>query len=125
MEIKEVMRQAYIIEKDISLSDAAKIMSSKELSSLLFVKSGKIRGIITERDLLKNFNKSKTISQIMTKKVITISPGEEVEKALELMKANKVKKIPVVDEKNKLIGIINLTDIVANTEGLEGDFFFN
>jgi len=125
MQVKELMKQPYIVEKDISLVDVARIMSSKGIGSLLLVSNGKIKGIVTESDLLRNFGKRKRISQVMSKSIISIVSDESVEEALELMRDNKIKRLPVVDVKNKLVGIISMTDIAANLDKIEGDFFFN
>lgn len=124
MQIKELMKRPYVVEKDISLAEAAKIMSSKSIGSLIMVNGGKAKGIITESDLLKNFGKSKNISQIMSKNIISLSEEASVEDALRLMKENKIKRLPVVDEKKKLSGIISMTDIAANADKLDGEFFF-
>ena len=123
MLIKELMRQPYVIEKDINLGEAARIMSSKNIGSLIFVSKNKIKGIITERDMLKNFKKNSKVGSVMSKSVITAEPDDNVEDAIEKMKQNKIKRVPVVDE-DKLIGIVSLTDIAAHIDELEEAFFF-
>ena len=125
MQVKEMMKEPYIIERDISLAETAKIMSEKRIGSLLFVYKGKAKGIITESDLLRNFGKNKKISQIMSKNIISMEPDETIEEALKVMKENKIKRLPIVDSKKQLVGIISLTDIAANVDKLEGEFFFN
>jgi len=124
MQVKDLMKQAHIIHKDISLQEAARIMSSEGISSLLYVPKDKLSGIITERDLLKNFNKQGVISKIMTKKVITISSEEDIHTALDMMRNYNKKKLPVV-EKGKLIGVLNLVDIASNSDEIGEGFFFN
>ncbi len=125
MRIKELMKQPYVVDKDISLVDAAKIMSSKGIGSLLFVARGKAKGILTESDLLKNFGKNKKISQIMSKNIISISDEDNVEKALKIMNENRIKRLPVIDKDKKLVGIVSMTDIAANIEKFDGEFFFD
>ena len=124
MRIKDLMREAFITEKDMSLADAAKLMSSKEIGSLLYVEKGKIKGILTERDVLKNFGKSKKISDIMSQNVITVEQDEDVNGALGIMTNHKIKRLPVL-KKGELVGIITLTDIAANVDELEDGFFFD
>ncbi|MBX4212167.1 CBS domain-containing protein [Candidatus Pacearchaeota archaeon] len=124
MIVQEIMRKAFVVDKSTSLSEAAKVMSSKAIGSLIVMAKGKIEGIITERDLLKNFNKEGEISSIMSKEVITTSPKSSLESALELMRKNKIKRLPVVS-KNELVGIITLTDLLAYAEEISDDFFFN
>jgi len=123
MLIKEIMKRPLVVEKDISLTEAANIMGAKGIGSLLFVSKDKIRGIVTERDLIKNFSKHEKISQIMTMKVVTAEPDESLDRAAEIMRSNKIKRLPVVSG-GKLVGIITLTDILANFEALEEEFFF-
>ncbi|MEM4259370.1 MAG: CBS domain-containing protein [Candidatus Pacearchaeota archaeon] len=123
MMVKELMKRPFIVEKDISLAEAAKIMGNKGIGSLLFMSGDKIKGIVTERDLIKNFGKHEKISQIMSTKVITIGPDESLDQAAEVMRERKIKRLPVVNE-GKLVGIITLTDIMANFEALEEEFFF-
>ncbi|MDO8509171.1 MAG: CBS domain-containing protein [Nanoarchaeota archaeon] len=124
MQIKELMKRPYVIDKDISLGDAARIMSSKSIGSLLFVLKGKLKGILTESDLLKNFGKNKTITQIMSRNILSISENDSIDDALKIMKENKIKRLPVIDSKKKLTGIISMTDIAANVDKLDGEFFF-
>ena len=123
MLIKEIMKRPLVVEKDISLTEAANIMGAKGIGSLLFVSKDKIRGIVTERDLIKNFSKHEKISQIMTMKVVTAEPDESLDRAAEIMRSSKIKRLPVVSG-GKLVGIITLTDILANFEALEEEFFF-
>ena len=124
MQVREIMKEARVINKDISLAEAAEIMSANGLSSLLFVRGNRIRGILTERDLLKNFNKQEMASNVMSKKVIVIGPDEEIGTALEIMKDYKKKKLPVV-EGGKLIGVVNLIDIAMHADDLGEGFFFD
>lgn len=125
MQVKELMKQPYVVEEDIGLVDAAKIMSSKGIGSLLLVSKGKAKGIITEGDLLKNFGRRRKISQVMSKDIITLFSEETVEEAVRIMKKNKIKRLPIVDNKKRLVGIISMTDIAANIDKLEGEFLFN
>ena len=125
MQIKELMKQPYVVEKDVSLIEVAKLMSSRNIGSVLFVNKGRALGIITESDLLKNFGRHAKISQIMSKNIIGISPEQNVDEALKIMKENKIRRLPVVDKKKNLVGIISMTDIAANSDRIEGDFFFN
>ena len=124
MLVRDVMKQPFVIEKDMSLAEAARVMSSKEIGSLLFVSGKSLKGIITERDIIKNFGKGSKVSNVMSKKVITIEPDETVDAALEIMRKNKIKRLPAV-EKGKLVGIITLTDVLGQFEDIGEDFFFD
>jgi len=121
MLVKDLMKQPYVIEKDISLAEAAKIMGTKNIGSLIFSSGGEVKGIVTERDIMKNFSKNEKVSKVMATKVITIKPDETIDRAMELMRDNKIKRLPVT-EGRKLVGIITLTDLAEHFEALEEDF---
>ncbi len=123
MMVKDLMKRPFVVDKDVSLAEAAGIMSSKNIGSLLFVSGNKIKGIVTERDLIKNFSKHEKISQIMSTKVATTAPDEPIDRAVELMREKGIKRLPVMQD-GKLVGIVTLTDIMANFEALEEEFFF-
>ncbi len=125
MQVKELMKRPHVIERDVSLVEAAKIMSSKGIGSLIFVSRDKAKGIITESDLVKYFGRHKKISTVMSRNIISVGADETIDEAMKIMSENKIKRLPVIDEKKRLVGIISLTDIAANVDKLEGEFFFN
>lgn len=123
MLVKEIMKRPFTIEDNISLAQAANLMSGRNIGSLIITSKGKIKGIVTERDLMKNFGKHDKLMHIMSTKVVTVRPDETLDKAAELMRQNDIKRLPVQSD-GKLIGIITMTDIMANFEALEEEFFF-
>lgn len=122
MKVSELMKKAIVVEENISLRNAAKIMSEKAIGSLIVVKGEKIAGIITERDILKNVDQlGSKLSKIMPKNVITISPKKSIDEAALLMAENKIKRLPVVDN-GEIVGIITATDIIVHSDALNEDF---
>jgi len=115
------MKQAHVVDKDISFGEAAKIMSSSNIGSLIVVAEKKMIGIVTASDILECFGKEGNVSGIMKQKIVTVESKEDIDVALELMKKNKIKHLPVVDEGN-LAGIIAMTDIAEHADELEGEF---
>ena len=125
MKIKDVMNKAIAIDHDVSIREAAKIMSGRNIGSLIVLKSNKIVGIITERDVLKNVNSlGRKISGAMTKLVVTIDHKDTIDNAALIMTQKQIKRLPVLDN-DKLVGIITATDIIANSDILNEDFFFD
>ncbi|MEM3113408.1 MAG: CBS domain-containing protein [Candidatus Pacearchaeota archaeon] len=126
MKISQIMRKAYVIDENVTLKEAAKIMSDKKIGGLIVIKNNKISGIITERNIINNLKDlNAKVSKYMSKNVISISPNENVETAARLMTQNKIKRIPVVDN-GKLIGLVRITDVVGKSKDVdEGDFIFN
>ena len=123
MKVKEVMNKAVVIDHDMSLKDAAQIMSTRNIGSLIVLKGSKIAGIITEKDIMSNISSlNKKVSEAMNKNVVTIEKNESLDNAALLMTEKKVKRLPVTD-KDSLVGIITATDIIANSDILNEDFF--
>jgi len=124
MKVSEIMNKAMVVEDDISLKEAAEIMSNKNIGSLIVMKKESIAGIITDTDILKNVsNLNKKISSAMIKNVLTIEHNEDIDTAAQLMAKYKIKRLPVV-KKGNLIGILTATDLIANSDALNESFFF-
>ena len=124
MKIKELMNKIYVISPNTTLKTAADVMSKKNIGSLAIVDKKKIVGIITERDILCNAaNLNKKISSAMTEDIISIDLNESIEEAAKIMSDNQIKRI-LVTEKDKLVGIITATDIIANSDLLNQNIFF-
>ena len=115
------------ITGNTSFPDALKLMRDHQFRRLPVVdKKDRLVGIVSERDLLHAAPSDATslsiweaqyllakleIKRIMTKDVTTVTPDAPVEDAARLMVANRVGGLPVVDEQNKVVGIITETDI--------------
>ncbi|MFH1711071.1 MAG: CBS domain-containing protein [Nanoarchaeota archaeon] len=125
MKVSEIMNKAFAIEEKISLKEAAKIMSDKNVGGLIVMKGGKVAGIIVESDILKNVSSlGKKVSDVMSKRVIVINKKDSLEDAAEIMSQNKIKRLPVMN-KDELVGIVTATDLLAHSDGLDDDFFFD
>ena len=120
---KEVMKKVFTVNKDITLKEAAKIMTKKRTVALVFVQKDKIKGMVTKSDLLNNFGKDTTISKIMRKNVPTVSEDEEVSRIKSKMKTNDIYVVPVFRD-NELVGIVKENDILG-VDDEEEEFLFN
>lgn len=122
MKISEVMNKVVVVEDDVSLRQAAKIMSDRNIGSLVVLKNNKIAGIITEHDVLKNVNSlGSKVSNFMSKNIIAIDKTDTLEHAAEIMARKKIKRVPVVDSE-KLVGIVTVTDVIAHLSEVGEDF---
>lgn len=119
MKVAKIMNKIMVVEDDISLMKAAKLMTKKRIGSLVFSDGEKLKGILTERDIVKNIDKlDKAISKVMSKKIITIDCNDNLEDAAEIMSRNKIRRLPVVSG-DELVGIITARDLVAHVDGFE------
>ncbi len=125
MRVDDVMKKAIVIEDSVKVKDAAKIMSEKRVGSLIIMKGDKLEGIITERDILKNMeSRNKKVKEIMSSDVVIVDPDATLDQAADLMAEHEIKRLPVVDKGN-LLGIVTVTDIIANSNTLNENFFFD
>jgi CBS domain-containing protein len=116
--IKEKGPTIYSIEDNKSIAEAAALMNTKKLGSLMVVDaSGKYIGIVTERDLLTHFGScgedpcSSPVKDLMTKDLICIEENDTLNQAMNIMTKNKIRHLPVVSEK-KVVGLISIGDVV-------------
>ncbi len=118
MLVKDVMNKNVVVAKSgATIKEASEVMSKYKIGSLVVLEGTEIAGIITERNVLESVAKGMApedtkISDIMTRKVVTIKPDENIENAVNLMIENKIKKLPVVED-GKLKGIVTASDIVV------------
>ncbi len=94
-----------------------KLMAEKDVGALLVVDEDEIEGVISERDLVRSFAKTETchldieIENYMTRGVITVIPDMTVDECMQLMTKEKIRHLPVIDNK-KVVGLISMRDVV-------------
>lgn len=106
-----------VANKDLSLKDAAQIMTDNNVNSLLITEADKAIGILTDEDLVrrviaKGFDPKKVkVKEIMATDLISIQPGKDIYNALQLMRDHNIRQLPVI-EKGKLEGFLTSKDIL-------------
>lgn len=95
------------------LSEALKLMRDNKIGGIPIVdKENKLIGIITNRDLCFEKNLGKPIKEVMTcKNLVTGAKGTDLVKAEIILQEHKIEKLPIVDDNNKLLGLITFKDI--------------
>ena len=99
------------------VSDAKESMKKNNIGGIPIVsKSGKLHGIVTNRDLRFEKDGKKSIKEVMTSKnLITVNPNTSLKDAEEILQKHKIEKLPVVDQSYKLVGLITYRDITKQT----------
>lgn len=115
--IEAMTKRPVIVGPNISLIDAAKKMLKKDVGSLIIKEKGKLVGIITEKDLIKiianNVNTKNTIiKDVMNKRVIRIDPYADIYEAMLKMNKEGVRRLPVINKNDKLVGLLTVRDIL-------------
>jgi IMP dehydrogenase len=100
------------ISPDQRIHEALELMSRHKISGIPVTKNGKLVGILTIRDLRFETRLGLKVSDVMTKQnLITAPTGTTLEKAREILQKNRIEKLPVVNEKFELKGLITFKDI--------------
>lgn len=115
-------RLVWTIHSDETVFDAIAKMAGKDIGSLVVVNDGKVVGIVTERHYARNVVlKGKTspatpVADIMETCIVAARPNYTVEDCMALMTNNRVRHLPVLEEK-ELVGIVSIGDLVKSIIG--------
>lgn len=108
------------IEENAPVIEAVKKMIDNDIECLIIPASDqKVAGILTFRDIIEkmfSLGRSPThtkVGETMTRKVKTCTPTATVSEVVKMMKKNRLRRIPVVDERERLVGIITTFDIAC------------
>jgi IMP dehydrogenase len=107
-----MIEQPYTIKPDLTVAEAKKAMEEYNVSGLLVEEVGKLVGIITRRDITFEKNNKRKVSDLMTKDVITAKPGITIDQAKEILHNQRIEKLPVVNDKKHIVGLITSKDIL-------------
>jgi CBS domain-containing protein len=118
MKVKDMMhRGAEFVAPNAKLQLIAKKMRDYDVGALPVCEGGKTIGMVTDRDIaLRALANGKDISMleakdVMSKDVIFCRDSEEAEDAIRIMEDNRIRRLPVLDETKKLVGMVSLGDI--------------
>ncbi|HET6800155.1 MAG TPA: CBS domain-containing protein [Nitrososphaeraceae archaeon] len=106
---------------DETIKTVCKLMYENDIGSIDIVKrtvddANKPVGIITERDIVRQIGLSELfvvqapIRQIMSTPLVTIGPNNPIRDAIEIMQLKKIRRLVVIDDREKMIGIITIKD---------------
>jgi CBS domain-containing protein len=120
--VKEIMvPNPLTIEASATLVEAARRMRDGNVGMLPIIESGSLRGVITDRDLVIRSMAvgadptAVRVGDVATAAVISAHPGWSVQKAIRVMAANQVGRLPVVDDRQQLVGVITLSSLVLRS----------
>jgi IMP dehydrogenase len=100
------------VHPDQQIRDALAIMNRFKISGVpVVIEGGKLVGILTNRDLRFEKRLDRPVREVMTTKVITAKPGTDLEKAKEILQAYRIEKLPLVDDQQRLRGLITVKDM--------------
>lgn len=115
------------VTPETNIKEVAKLMQENKVGCIPVCNDNKVCGIVTDRDLVlrgmacgKNIDTTK-VSDIMTCNPCTCSEDDDIEKAEDLMAENQIKRIPVCDNNNNIVGMLSIGNLFQNHEDLNED----
>ncbi len=115
------------ITPDTTVQEAARLMKSDDVGALPIVEDGRLTCVITDRDLAirgvaDGLDSATSVRELASKDVVTIDPQQSLEEAARLMAEHQIRRLPVVEEDGRLVGMLAQADVAAaGHDTLTGD----
>jgi len=116
--IREIMTSnPSTVEPDKTIVDAARIMKQEDAGVVPVTENGRLTGMVTDRDIAIRVvaegkdPQSTTVQEVASKNLVTLDPEQELDEALRLMAQHQVRRLPVVEEDGRLVGIVAQADV--------------
>ena len=122
MRIRDVMcRPVASCTKETVLPAAARLMFENDCGALPVVEAGKVVGMITDRDICMALGKREKpatvkVGDVMTPHAETMNETDEAREALTVMANRRVRRLPILDARGRLSGILSLDDLAVRAE---------
>ncbi|MDQ3992740.1 MAG: CBS domain-containing protein [Actinomycetota bacterium] len=99
------------------VAEAARLMKSEDIGSLPILEDGKLAGVLTDRDIVLRVvadgrdPQSTTAGEVGSHDPVTVDPQQNLDEALRLMAEHQVRRLPVVEEDGRLVGVLAQADV--------------
>ena len=121
--VREVMTdRPRCITPDTPVSEAARLMKSEDVGSLPILDGDRLIGIVTDRDIVlqavaeEKDPRGMPVREVASQDLVTVGEDEDLSEALNRMASNQVRRIPVVDEDDRLVGIVTQADVAREAK---------
>ena len=110
------------VTPETPISEAARLMKSEDVGSLPILEGQKLAGVVTDRDIViravaeEKDPRGMPVREVASRELVTIRPDEDLSEALRLMASNQVRRLPVVDEEDRLVGVVAQADIAIGAK---------
>jgi len=110
------------VGSDAFVADAAKLMRDEDVGLVPIVQGERLIGTITDRDIAVRVvaegkeSQSTKVKEIASTDLVTVDPHQDLDEALRLMARHQVRRLPVVEEDGRLVGIVAQADVARNAD---------
>ena len=115
--LKDKGTELHFVSPETKLIDVLQIMADEDIGSLLVMDGERLAGIISERDFVRKIVEKgecplyRPVSEMMTRKVITVTPSDKIQQCMILMSEKRIRHLPVV-ENEKPVGMVSIGDVI-------------
>ena len=109
--------EVWTISPESTVYDALLMLADRDIGALLVAESGRLVGIISERDYARKVilkdkrSKDTTVHEIMATDLVTVTPDHTVDECMRIMTRHRIRHLPVLEE-GKLAGVVSIGDLV-------------
>lgn len=110
------------VSPETPVSEAARLMRSEDVGSLPVLEGERLTGVVTDRDIVvravaeEKDPRGMPVREVASGELVTIGPDEDLSEALRLMATHQVRRLPVVDEDDRLVGVVAQADVAMEAK---------
>ncbi|MBA3377050.1 MAG: CBS domain-containing protein [Actinobacteria bacterium] len=110
------------VTPDTPVRQVAQVMEADDIGAVPVVEGEHLSGMVTDRDIvIRAVAKGKDpsgmpVREIFSREIVTVGPDDDLSSALQLMADHQVRRLPVVDEDNRLVGIVSQADVALEAK---------
>jgi CBS domain-containing protein len=116
------------VEPSTPIVEAAQLMRSEDVGPLPIIEGDRLAGMLTDRDIVVRAvaegrdPQSTTVGEIASRDLVTVDPDQDLQEAARLMARHQVRRLPVVEEDGRLVGIVAQADVAqSGDDALTGE----
>jgi CBS domain-containing protein len=125
-QIRDVMTtNPSTVESTSAVVQAARVMKQVDAGVVPVTDNGRLAGIVTDRDIpIRVVAEGKdpgstTVGEVASKNLVTVDPQQDLDEALRLMAQHKVRRLPVVEEDGRLVGVLAQADVAREGDDMQ------
>jgi CBS domain-containing protein len=124
MQVQEIMqRQVSFADPNMTIRDAARRMRADNIGALLVSEDGRLLGMVTDRDIVVRAvaedggTGTTSVRDVMSQGVCYCFESDDLDKAAQVMARHQVRRLPVINEEQQLVGVVALADLGRAGDG--------
>ncbi|MFE4669743.1 CBS domain-containing protein [Streptomyces sp. NPDC056716] len=121
--VKDIMTSDLVtVEPVASVGAVARLMRDRDIGAVLVTEDGRLRSLVSDRDLVVRVfadgadPERTTVIEACGESVVTVTPDDSLDRAIELMRAHAVRRLPVVVDGDRPVGIVSLGDLAVERD---------